>query len=60
MYDTVFVIGILRQILSGLSNEAGRDGWGMFLAWEKRERHTEFWLEYLEGRMEEDDRIILN
>jgi hypothetical protein len=56
----VFVIGILRQILSGRSNEGGRDGWGIFLAWEKRERHTEFWLEYLEGSMEEDDRIILN
>jgi hypothetical protein len=60
MNGTEFVTGILLQILSGRSNDGGRDGWGMFLAWEKRERHTEFWLEYLGGSMEEDERINLN
>jgi hypothetical protein len=59
MHDTEFVIGILSYIISGRSNEGGRDGWGMFLAWEKREGHTQFWLEYLKGGME-DERIILN
>lgn len=46
----------------GRSNERGWDGWGIFPAWEKRERHTEFCLEKVEDRREDldvDEKIIL-